>query len=74
MTQYTIEFENENKELSFLHITIINTGNNSYDFKIFRKTSVTNAERKPNLNIAPHIPMGVIKGFLSWAYKICTKK
>ena len=40
--QYTIEFENENKQLIFLDITITNTGNNSYNFKIFRKTSITN--------------------------------
>ena len=53
--QYTIEFENENKQLNFLDITITNTGNNSYDFKIFRKTSITNVQIKPNSNIAPHI-------------------
>ena len=35
--QYTIEFENENKQLSFLDVTITNTGNNSYDFKSFGK-------------------------------------
>ena len=59
---------------SFLDVTITNTGNNSYDFKIFRKTSVTNVQIKPNSNIAPHVAMGVIKGFLSGAYKICTEK
>ena len=53
--QYTIEFENVNKQLSFLDVTITNTGNNSYDFKIFRKTSITNVQVKPNSNIAPHI-------------------
>ena len=72
--QYTIEFENENKQLKFLDVTITNTGNNSYDFKIFRKTSITNVQIKPNSNIAPHIAMGVFKGFLSQAYKICTEK
>ena len=35
--QYTIELENENKQLSFLDITITNNSNNSYDFKISRK-------------------------------------
>ena len=65
--QYTIEFENENKQLSFLDVTITNTGNNSYDFKLFRKTSITNVQIKPNSNIAPHIAMGVFKGFLSRA-------
>ena len=72
--QYTIEFENENKQLNFLDITITNTGNNSYDFKIFRKISITNVQIKPNSNIAPQITMGVFKGFLSGAHKICTEK
>ena len=72
--QYTIEFENENKQLSFLNVTITNTGNKSYDFKIFRKTSMTNVQIKPNSNIAPHSAMKVFKDFLSRAYKICTEK
>ena len=72
--QYTIEFENENKQLSFLDVTITNTGNNSYDFKIFQKTSITNVQIKPTSNIAPHITMGVFKSFLSIAYKTCTEK
>ena len=63
--QYTIEFVNENKQLSFLDLTITNTGNNSYDFKIFRKTSITNIQIKPNSNIAPPIAIGVFKGLLS---------
>ena len=61
--QYTIEFENQNKQLSFLDITITNTGNNSYDFKIFWKTSITNVQIKPNSNIAPHIAMRYSKVF-----------
>ena len=71
--QCTIEFENENKQLSFLDVTITDTGNNSYDFKIFQKTSITTVQIKPNSNIAPHMAMGVFKGFLSRAYKICTE-
>ena len=43
--QHTIELENENKQLNFLDITITNTGNNSYHFKIFRKTSITNVQK-----------------------------
>ena len=70
-TQYTIELENENKQLNFFDRTITITGNNSYDFKIFRKTYVP---IKPDSNIAPHIAMGVFKGFLSRAYKICNEK
>ena len=45
--QYTIEFENENKLLNFLDVTINNTVNNSYDFKIFRKTPITNVQIRP---------------------------
>ena len=60
-----IEFGNENKQLSFLNETITNIVNNSYDFKIFRETSITNVQIKPDSNIAPHITMGVLKGFLS---------
>ena len=71
--QYTIDFENESKQLNFLDITITNTGNNSYDLKIFRKT-ITNLQIKPNSNIAPRITMGVFKDFLSRAYKTCTEK
>ena len=50
--RYTIEFENENKQLKFLDITITSTGNNSNDFKIFPETSITNVQIKPNTNIA----------------------
>ena len=60
--QYTTEFENENKHLSFLDVTITNTGNNSCDFKIFRKTSICYwyyMQRKTNPNIVPHIAMGL---------------
>ena len=35
---------------------------------------MTNVQIKPNSNIASHIAMGVLKGFLSRAYKICTEK
>ena len=42
--QYTIEFENENKQLNFLDITITNTGNNSCDFKILWKALITNIQ------------------------------
>ena len=67
--QYTIEFENENKQLSFLDVTITNTGNNSFDFKLIRRTSITNVQIKPNPNIAPYVAIRLLKGFLSRAYK-----
>ena len=74
ISRIACKFENENKQVNFLDITITNTGNNSYDFKIFRKKLITNIQIKPNSNIAPHIAIGLFKGFLSLAYKICTEK
>ena len=65
-----IEFENENKQLSFLDVTITNTRKNSYDFKIFRKTSIAKVQIKSKSNIPPHIAIG----FLPRAYKIRTEK
>ena len=64
--QQLLEFEHEKN--------ITNTGNNSYDFKIFRKASITNVLIKPNSKIATHIAVRVFKGFLSRAYKICIEK
>ena len=62
--QYTIEFENNQKQLNFLDITITNNGTNSYDFKIFRKPAITNAQIKSNISVS------VFKWFSSRAYKI----
>ena len=44
--KYTIEFKNENKQPCFLDVTIRNTGINSYDFRIFCQTSITNSQMK----------------------------
>ena len=71
LIKYTIEFENENKQLSFLDATITSTGNNSHDFKIFRKTSIANVQIRSNSNIAPNTAVEVLKGFHSRIYKIC---
>ena len=35
--RYTIEYENKNKPLNFLDISITNTTNNKYEFKVHRK-------------------------------------
>ena len=72
--QYTIEFENNQKQLNFLDITITNNGTDSYDFKIFRKPAITNVQIKSNSNMAPNVSVSVFKGFLSRAYKICSKR
>ena len=73
--QYTIEFENGCKQLSFFDVIITSTGINSKSFKIFHNFKIfwkttTNAQIKPNSNIAPAIAMRVFKGCLSRAYKI----
>ena len=73
-TQYTIEFENDQKQLNFLDVTITNNGTNFYEFKIIRKPAITKVKIKSNSNIAPNISISVFKGFLSKAYKICSKR
>ena len=62
--QYTIEYENEHKELNFLDVTIKNNSN-SYYFAVYCKRAITNVQIKLHSNICPNIAMGVFKGFLS---------
>ena len=69
--QYTIEFENEHKELNFLDVTIKNNSNQSYDFAVYRRPAITNVRIRPHSNICPNIAIGVFKGFLSRALHIC---
>ena len=61
--QYTIEFENENKQLNFLDITMTNTSINSYDFKIFRKTSIKKCTDKTKLKHSTTYRNGSIQRF-----------
>ena len=61
--QYTIEYENEHKELNFLDLKIKNNWNQSYDFAVYRKPAITNVQTFPHCNICPNIAMGVFKGF-----------
>ena len=68
--QYTIEYENDHKELNFLDVTIRNNLNQSYDFAVYCKPAITNVQIKPHSNICPNIAMGVFKGFLSHALHI----
>ena len=60
--QYTTEFENDNKQLDFLDITIANNGT-TYDFKIFKRLAITNVQIKPNSNLAPNMSISVFKEF-----------
>ena len=71
--RYNTEFENDQKQLNLLDITITNSGTNPYDFKIFRKPAVTNVQIKSNSNMAANISVSVFERFLSRAYKIYSK-
>ena len=67
--QYTIELENNQKQLNFLDITITNKGTDSNDFKTFRKPAITNVQIKSNSNIALNVSVSVFR-----AYKICSER
>ena len=71
--QYTIEPENEKKEINFLDINIKNTGGGKYEFAIHRKSAITNIQIKPTSSVDSKIKTGFFKGFLSRAYKICSE-
>ena len=69
--QYTIEYENDHKELNFSEVTIRKKLNHSYDFALYHELAITNVQIKLHSNIYPNIAMGVFKGFLSCALHIC---
>ena len=48
---YTIKHENEHQELNFLDVTIKNNLNQSYDFTVYSKPTITNVQIKPHSNI-----------------------
>ena len=60
--QYTIEFENNQRHLNFLDITITNNVSDSNDFKIFRKPAIPNVQIKSNSNMPPNVSVSVFKG------------
>ena len=70
--QYTMEYENEHKEINFLDVTINNL-NKFYDFAEYRKPAITNVQMKPHSNICSNIAMGVFKGFFSRPLHICSE-
>ncbi|XP_065650401.1 uncharacterized protein LOC136078552 [Hydra vulgaris] len=72
--KYTVELENNLKQLNFLDINITNTGSGAYEFQIHRKEAITNVQLKPNSNINLNIIIGVFKGFLCRAKRICSQK
>jgi predicted GIY-YIG superfamily endonuclease len=72
--QYTVELENQKKQINFLDICVTNTMKGFYEFQIHRKDAITNVQIKPNSNINPSIITGVFKGFLCRAKRICSEK
>ena len=64
-TQYTKEYENDNKKFNVLDVAIRNNLNYSYDFAVYRQPAMRNVQIKLHSNICPYIPMRVFKGFLS---------
>ena len=70
--QYTAEYENDDKELSYLDITSKNSDNGAYEFKVFRKDAITNVQIKENSCHDQSTRDGVFKGFLSRAKAICS--
>ena len=71
--QHSIEYENENKELNSLDVTIKSNLNQSYDFSVYHKPTITKVQIKPHSNICLNIAMRVFKGFLSRALHICSE-
>ena len=72
--EYTIERENEEKDLEFLDILIMNKKGGKYEFNVFRKRAITNVQIKPSSGHDPRIINGVFKGFVHRAINICSKK
>ena len=72
--QYTLETENEDKELNFLDITVKNNQNGTYDFKVYRKSAITNVQVKKTSSHDPKVIKGIFKGFVHRAFTICSKK
>ena len=62
------------KSLIFLDINITNTINNTYEFKVHHKKTITNMPIKPTSCIDPNIIKSVFKGFFYRAHSIYSEK
>ena len=71
--QYTMEKESDEKLLEFLDIKVMNNGNGRYEFDVYRKKAITNVQLKPSSAHDPKIILGVFKGFVHRAIKICSE-
>ena len=66
------EYENSDKELSFLDTSIINNNKGRYSFRLFRKDAITNIQIKPNSCHDKKTKIGVFKGYVRRARSICS--
>ena len=71
--QYTIETEDRDKKLAFLDVLVHNDKTGKYNFSVFRKDAITNVQVKPHSNINPRTAVGIFKGFLARAHRICSE-
>ena len=72
--QFTVEYENKDKELNYLEIKTINNKQGNYDFKVYRKDAITNIQIKPESCHDDKVKRGVFKGFILRAKNICSEK
>ena len=70
--QYTIERESLDGVLPFLDISLKNNRLGKYEMKVFRKGAITNLQIHPGSSVDPTTILGVFKGFLTRANRICT--
>ena len=72
--QFTAEYEDNNKKLDFLDITITNNEEGRYEFTVHRKSAITNVQLKPQSCHDDKVKYGVFKGFIHRARSICSNK
>ena len=72
--QFTAEYEDEDKTLNFLDVTIFNNGEGKYEFAVHRKDAITNVQLKPESCHDEKVKYGVFKGFVHRANVICSEK
>ena len=70
--QYTVENAGSNGTLAFLDISISNNRSGRYEFSIYRKEAITNLQISPTSSVDPSTVIGVFKGFLTRAHRICS--
>ena len=70
--QYTLDPENDEKELNFIDLTIKNNQEGHYEFSVYRKYAIINIQVKHNSNHDPKVLRGIFKGFVHRAFEVCS--